>query len=292
MVRFKGVSAQSGIFSKLFILLGAAFLFTMLALFSWTVLIGGNSTETGSLKILQLFQSVGMFVVPPLVLAYFCSEKPFAYLQLDRKINWSNAAFVMLIMLLAIPFINLLSDLNQQMVLPKAFSGIENWMKVSEEQSAQLTENFLNVHNLQGLLFNIFLVALLPALGEELFFRGALQTIFKDWRGAIVAVWMTAAIFSAIHFQFYGFVPRMLLGAFFGYILIWSENLWLTIIAHFCNNVITVIFYYLKNNGYQTINIDTIGTGNTLWAGCASGLLVIIGIIILKKRLQNQNSDI
>jgi len=255
------------------------------------VISGGNRTETGSLKLLQLFQSIGMFIIPSVVLAYFCSEKPFSYLRLDKKIKWSDALFIVLFMLLAIPFINLLSNLNQQMVLPKAFSGMETWMKTSEEQAAQLTEKLLNAYSLPGLLFNIILIALIPAIGEELTFRGALQNIFRDWKGTAVAVWITAVIFSAIHMQFYGFVPRLLLGAFLGYILVWSGNLWLSVTAHFINNVIAVIFYYLKNNGYHTIDIDTIGTGNTLWMGCVSGLLVIIGVIFLKKRLQKQNPD-
>ena len=91
--------------------------------------------------------------------------------------------------------------------------------------------------------------------------------------------------------QFYGFVPRLLLGAFFGYLLLWSGNLWLPILAHFTNNLMTILFYYLKNNGFQVFNIDTLGTGDTLWLGCLSGWLALFGIIVLKKFLIRKEID-
>lgn len=287
MSKFKGILKQSGIFSKLFLIIGFTSFFTLVAVLLWTIISGGNVTEIGSLKLLQLFQSIGMFVIPPFMLAYLWSEKPVVYLHLDQKTNWLNAGFVILFMIMAIPFINLLGDLNQQLVLPKALAELETWMKTTETQTAQLTEKLLNVHDVKGLFFNIFLIAMIPAVGEELFFRGSIQSVLQEWKGAVAAIWITAFIFSAIHLQFYGFVPRLLLGAFFGYMLVWNGNLWLPIMAHFTNNVIAVIFYYLKNNGYQTIDIDTIGTGNTLWLGYVSGLLAIVGVFLLKKRLQN-----
>jgi len=147
---------------------------------------------------------------------------------------------------------------------------------------AKLTELLLNVHTLATLVFNVFLIAVIPALGEELFFRGAVQGILRQKMNVKVAIWITAILFSAIHMQFYGFFPRMLLGAFFGYLLFWSENLWLPIVAHFTNNGIAIIFYYLKNNGYKVQDIDTIGTGYTLWLGGLSIFLGILGFFLLR----------
>jgi len=289
MSKFRGILKQSGIFSKLLLVVGFTCFFALLAVLVWTIITGGNASEIGSLKLLQLFQSIGLFILPPLVLAYLWNERPFSYLYLDKKTNLSNVGFIVLFMIVVIPFVNLLGDLNQQLVLPKSLAGLEAWMKTSESETAILTEKMLDVHNLQGLIFNIFLIAMIPALGEELFFRGTIQNVFREWKGAVAAIWITAFIFSAIHVQFYGFIPRFLLGAFFGYLLVWNGNLWLTIIAHFTNNVIAVIFYYLKNNGYQIIDIDKIGTGNTLWIGCVSGLLAFVGVILIKKRLQKLN---
>jgi hypothetical protein len=139
------------------------------------------------------------------------------------------------------------------------------------------------------LAFNIFLIALIPAFGEELFFRGAVQGIIQEKMNVKFAIWITAIVFSAIHMQFYGFLPRMLLGAFFGYLLFWSENLWLPIAAHFTNNAVAIVFYYLKYNGYKLPDIDTVGTGNTLWLGLISAAFAIYGFFWFEKLVFRQS---
>jgi hypothetical protein len=282
MQSFKGILSNSGTASRLLLLVGISFFFTFFSVLLWTLFTNGDSSDIDSLKVLQLLQSIGMFVIPPLLLAYFCSEKPFKYLGLDKKTNAIDIVYVTVFMLLIIPFVNLVGDLNQQLVLPKALEGIENWMKASEEEAMILTEQLLSVSTLQGLLFNIFLIALLPALGEEFIFRGAMQRILQNWKGAVFAIWITAFIFSAIHMQFYGFVPRLLLGAFFGYLMLWSGNLWLPVLAHFINNAIAVVYYYCRFNGYQFPDIDAVGTGDTMWMGVASGILMIFGGLYIK----------
>jgi hypothetical protein len=118
-----------------------------------------------------------------------------------------------------------------------------------------------------------------------LFFRATIQRIFTEWRKAVWGIWIAAFVFSAIHLQFYGFVPRLLLGAFFGYLYVWSGSLWLPIVAHFVNNAVAVLFYYLQYNGVQLPDIDRLGTGDTLWLGLLSALLVIGGVFVLQKRL-------
>ena len=283
MQKFQGIFIRSGIFYKILLLVAISMFFTLAILPLVGLLQFSKLDENVFLKLSQLLMSVGMFVIPPFVFAYLCSENNRSYLHINLKINWQAIFLVFVFMILIIPFINLLSDLNQRVVLPSALSGIENQLKIFEEKASKLTENLLNVHSFGGLFINIVVIAIIPALGEELFFRGALQSILKDWKGLVVGIWLTAFIFSAIHLQFYGFVPRMLMGAFFGYLLMWSENLWLPIAAHFTNNVIAVIFYYVQFNGVQTFNIDTIGTGNTLWIGILSGIVGVFGVLFIKK---------
>lgn len=291
MYKFKGLLEQSGTVSKILLLVGTCIFFGVFGMLLWSAFTNGDVTDIATLKTMQFIQAIGVFILPPLVLAYLWSEKPFEYLRLDKKTKTFDIIYVFVFMVLIIPFVNLLGDLNQQVELPKALEGIENWMKTSEEQAKILTERLLAVQYIQGLFLNILLIAILPALGEELIFRGALQRILHDWKGAIFAIWIAAFIFSAIHVQFYGFVPRLLMGAFFGYLLLWSGNLWLPILAHFTNNVLAVIFYYFKNNGYQMPDIDTIGTGETIWLGVASGALGIFGFFFLKKHFEKQNKD-
>ena len=289
----KGTFEHSGVFARIFILLAITLFFTLVLSPVIALITFSNPTDIGLMKLSQLLLSIGVILIPPFILAYYISTNPLNFLHLDvKKMNWGDIGLVVLVMIIIIPFINLLGDLNHQLVLPKVFSGLETWMKSSEDQATQITEKFLNVHNIQGLLFNIFLIAIIPAISEELYFRGALQGIVKSWKGIKVSIWIAAIVFSTIHMQFYGFVPRMLMGAFFGYLLFWSENMWLPITAHFTNNVLAIIFYYLTNNGFKVPDIDSIGTGNTFWIGIASGAIGIFGIFRLKRRFQLRKEKI
>jgi len=283
----KGSFEQSGVFTKIFILLAITLFFTLILSPIIALLSFSNPSDISVLKISQLLLSIGVIVLPPIFLAYLISTNPFNFLYLyKRNTNWREIVFVVLFMIIIIPFINLLGDLNHRLVLPKVFSGLEMWMKTSEDQAAELTQKFLNVRTIPGLFFNIILIALIPAIGEELYFRGAIQRVIQPWKGIQVSIWITAIIFSTIHFQFYGFVPRMLMGAFFGYLLFWSKNLWFPVIAHFTNNAIAVIFYYLKFNGFKLPDIDSIGTGNTIWIGLVSGAIGLSGLFWLKRRFR------
>jgi len=292
MIKIQASLKHSSISSKLVLLITTTTLFTLLGIMGWQLVTNGISTSIESLKTLQLFQSLGMFVIPPFVMAYFWSKNPITLLHLNRHSPLQNYLMVIIIMVVFIPFINLLTDFNHQIVFPASLGWLENQLKMAELQSNQLTEQFLSGSGINTLMFNILLIAILPALGEELFFRGSIFDIIHQWKNAIFAIWLTAAFFSAIHFQFYGFFPRMLLGAFFGYLLLWSGNMWLPILAHFTNNAMAVTFFYLKNNGYQVNNIDTVGTGSTWWIGCISGALCIWGVYIIRKKLLSENCQL
>ena len=286
MTKLKGVLEQNGIFSTLVVLF-AIICFFALVLSPITVLItASNPSNINLMKVSQLILSVGVFIFPPFVLAFLCSKKPLAYLWLNQKTSWLDAGYVILFMLIIIPFVNLLGEMNQQLVLPKFMAGLESTLKSMEDQANKLVEQMLQVHGYAALLFNVFLIALLPAIGEELFFRGALIRVFQNWKGMIPAIWIVAILFSTIHLQFYGFVPRLLMGAFFGYLILWSGNIRLAVIAHFINNVVAVLFYYFKFNGVKLPDIDAVGTGNTLWIGIASGAIGLFGFFLLKRKLQ------
>lgn len=282
----KGYLKESGATMKLVQLIIAFFVILIFTAAIVSVSTNNDMSDIRSLKIMQLIQAIGMFILPPLVLAYLWSEKPLKYLKLSTKLKLSDFLIVVFLMMVVIPFINLITALNLKLVLPEFLAPVEAWMKASEQQIAEITTKMLNVHTPVELLFNLFLIAVVPALGEELFFRGTIQKIFTEWRSAIWGIWIAAFVFSAIHLQFYGFFPRMLLGAFFGYLLLWSESLWLPIIAHFVNNAVAVIFYYLKYNGVKVPDVDTIGTCDTLWLGLLSGVVVAFGIYVLKKRFR------
>ncbi|MEI6555233.1 MAG: CPBP family intramembrane glutamic endopeptidase [Paludibacter sp.] len=288
LFKFKGMFATNSPFSKLLLLLGSTIVFTMLGLMVWTAF-HGDINNFQSLKWLQLAESIGMFVLPPLAMAYLWSEKPMAYLHADRGMNTKTILLVVTVMIVAIPFINLLGDINHRLVLPHQLAGLENWMKSAEADAAALTEKLMHTSNISGLMFNIFLISMAPALGEELFFRGALQGLFTEWKNIRWAIWLSAILFSAIHIQFYGFLPRMLMGALFGYMVMWSGSIWPAVLAHFINNAMAVLFYYLKYNGYQLPDIDTVGTGAGWWLGVASAAVTVFCIFIIKKQFNSKD---
>ena len=149
------------------------------------------------------------------------------------------------------------------MKLPALLSGLEDWMRTMEEAAKVLTEKFMKVEAIPGLLFNVFMIAVLPTIGEELLFRGVIQRIFTNMtKNYHWGIWIAAFIFSAFHMQFYGFLPRLLLGAMFGYLLVWTGTIWVPILAHFVNNTMGVVGYYLIDKGIISKDIEQWGTGN------------------------------
>ncbi len=272
-------------FTRLSIFLLLLLTCTIVANALWWVLLSGNQS-TESLKVLQLFNSVGMFIIPIAAYTYLSYDNPISFLYLNSRIRLKDIVLSGFIILAALPFINLMSNLNQELQLPAALSGLEEWMKASEQAAEQMTKQFLQAENIPTLLFNIFLMAIIPAIGEELFFRGTIQQLIYTKGGRHLAIWITAIIFSAIHLQFYGFVPRMMLGALFGYMLIWSGSLWIPIITHFTNNACAVLSYYIiEKNNWESEQFEQLGTGNTLWLGVASGIITIGGIYLLRRSL-------
>lgn len=275
----KGKISNASILVRVLVWLGIMGVLTMVAFGVWFFL--PNRDGLVGMKWLQLLQSVATFLLPALAGAYLWSNTPMQWLHLNKKPSWQEALAAVVVMLLAIPGINLLSAWNQQMVLPEWMSGIEQWMRMQEDAAAQLTEQFLRVDTVGGLLVNIGLMALLPAVGEELTFRGVVQGMFT--RNKHVAIWATAAIFSFVHMQFYGFLPRMLLGAMFGYMLWWTGSLWAPMLMHFVNNCAAVVVAYLAYNHLEEGSaemLDRIGTEDTILLGVFSICIVLIMMVM------------
>ena len=215
------------------------------------------------LKFLQLVQSIGLFIIPSILLAFLFGGSITGYLKLDKKPYYTSIILAIIIVIISSPFINFVGEINSKMTLPSAFSSIEKWMRASEDTAENLTKLFLKTDSTWGLLYNILLIGIIPAIGEELLFRGVIQRIFSEWTKNIHwGIWISAILFSALHFQFYGFIPRAILGAIFGYMLVWSGNLWLPVLAHFINNTVAVIAYHLYGEGLLSVDPDKIGTNS------------------------------
>ncbi len=250
-----------------------------------------NPQNIAILKYFQILQTIGLFVIPPFVIAFLINRNPKTYLNFDKKSSLEIFVIAGFAMLLALPVINFLAEINSKMNLPEYLSGIENWMRDKEATAEELTKLFVYADSFPGYLLNLFMIAVLPAIGEELIFRGVIQRLLSEafnnvhW-GIIVA----SFIFSAFHLQFYGFIPRMLLGVFLGYLLVWSKNIWIPIFAHFINNGAAVTAYYLLDEDTVAKNLEEVGTTNETIIFTIISALIVSGLIyFFKKKTEEQN---
>ncbi len=227
----------------------------------------GESATEKSLSLLLYFQFVsqmGIFVLPPILFGFLIKKNVFYYFHLDKTPKWRTLLFSFLIAFTILPAINMLALWNQQLHLPEFFQNAQQWMEVKEETAKELTELFLNRTSWNALTINLLLIAVVPAIGEELFFRGALQKTFSAWFGNPHAgIFITAVLFSALHMQFFGFLPRFVLGLLFGYYFYWSRSLWLPIFAHFINNGAAVLVAFLAARGTVDIHYEEFGSYNS-----------------------------
>jgi uncharacterized protein len=237
------------------------------------------------LKLVQTMSAIGAFIVPAFLIAYLFDRRPLHYLKLDRNPDFLSVIFVLLAILFSTPLINYLGHLNSYLDLPGFLQGVEDWMQQTEEQAGKMTKAFLDMRTPGELFFNLFMIGLIPAVGEELLFRGIIQKLFTKWSNNIhTGIWVAAFLFSAMHMQFYGFLPRMILGVILGYLFVWSGSIWLPIIAHFINNAGAVISSYLFQRGQISVDPDAIGTQNDAGMVMISLLTTLFLLFLVNRR--------
>lgn len=191
-----------------------------------------------------LLQFLALFSIPSLLFSYFSDPHPMRYLGLQAPKNHLYWILGIAVIIVAYPFVEYIGYLNQKMVIG---GRAEQWMKGMEEEAAKQIAAMLKEHTIAELLKNLVFIALFAGIGEELFFRGILQRLFirvtkNPWMGII----LTAAIFSGIHFQFYGFFPRLLLGVLLGAIYWYSGSLLVAMLAHFLYDATVIVIIYLN----------------------------------------------
>ena len=245
---------------------GLILLFTNVELNAVNSMQFSSQTVIDALKFIQLLTMVGLFVVPTLTYAYICDFD----LKLQCSFDRQTLLLAIAIMFLINPFIAFLYEWNMSLNLP-------DWLLVYDEKAEQLTKYFLRMDSLGDLSFNLLVLAIIPAIGEELLFRGYLQQTFAKWFGKPhVAIIVTALLFSAIHMQFQGFLPRLALGVVLGYLFYWSGSLWLPIIAHFINNAMAIFFTYPALSDYAYLTKNTATWQEAFFSFMAVGLLIIL----------------
>ncbi|MEI6173683.1 MAG: CPBP family intramembrane glutamic endopeptidase [Bacteroidota bacterium] len=248
-----------------------------------------NPTSLKLLQYFQVIQSFGLFIIPPMLAGYFFERSSTGYLRINNPSRWPLYLFTLLLMFCSLPFINWMVSVNDLMKLPEFLHGLEEWMKSTEEEASKLTEAFMRMPTLGGFLFNMLMIAVLPAIGEEFMFRGLLQRLLKDWLGNIhLAIFVSALLFSAMHMQFYGFFPRMVLGIMFGYMFYWTGSLWIPIFAHFIQNGLVVTVTYMGQRGLVGGDYENFGTSDHFYVILLSGISVAALLYLIYRWKQKQ----
>lgn len=244
-----------------------------------------DGITTKSLRLATVIQDCVIFILPAVITAVIISALPARFLRIDSVFSTRQLILAVVAMLVSIPLMNWIVMMNDSLVLPESLSGLEEWMRSHEEEARNSVKILLGGDSIGSLVIDLLIVGVLAGLSEEILFRGALQQLFSSsGMNRHLAIWLTAVIFSAIHMQFFGFVPRLLLGAYFGYLLWWSNSLWLPAIIHALNNSIVVYStwkYSLASQGGGDNPIDHWGLDSPMLIA-ASAILTLFVVLRLK----------
>lgn len=253
-----------------------------------------NEPKVGNwwaIMVMQMTTAIVLFIVTPYVLIRFVFRSSNKYIVSLKRGPLLKLIGLTILATFSLMIVNtVLIEWNSNMVLPGFMSGIEEWMQTTENKYAKLTEFLTTFTTVDKFIFTFFVIAIIPAVGEEYLFRGVIQTYFeKHIKNPHVAIILTGVLFSAIHFQFYGFLPRAALGILFGYLFYYSGNLIYPIIAHLINNGLTIILVYLFNTEVITYDIEQAETPSLLIISLflAAGLFFIF---IFRKSIKNDVS--
>lgn len=240
-------------------------------------------SSVAAMRIAAVIQSLFQLIIPAILTALLVTRRPATFLAIDRKIDASTLCLALAALIASIPAMNLIIELNQNMNLPESLSRLEKAIREMEDRAADTISLMQGGNSVGDLIMNILIIGVLAGFGEELFFRGTFVRLMTTGNiNRHIAVWTVAIVFSAMHLQFYGFVPRTLLGAYFGYLLIWSRCLWIPIIIHAANNIIYVCMQWAYD-GVEETPVDTIGKDD-LWTALASAAITVALLFLIYRR--------
>lgn len=237
-----------------------------------------------AVKLLQIIGALGTFVFSSFLLSFFYTGKWFGFFPFKRKMDLRAAILLAIIMIASLPFVNFLTDFNLHLKIP--FDGIEDYFRQLEEQTESLMMKLIKADNLGQLLLNLFMIAIIPAVGEELVFRGLIQKHLTDlFKNAHIAILVAASIFSLAHFQIYSFLPRFFLGLILGYSFFYGKSIWYPILAHLVNNALGVTFYYFYMKDSSMESIEEIGSMEMMPFTAILSLITVAGLLYIWVRM-------
>ena len=301
---FQGPERYLGLLSKILILFGffllGGFIGQFIGLLSVVLIVGFPKQDVnqfqksvmdfmvhpqnyiGGLRAMMAFQwfsALFTFVASSWVYLRLIEKRDLNSLSTGPSPDFRLFLWTIITLLVGMPLMEFIIQWNESIVFPAGLQETEKWMRASETQLAELTKFLLDFRSPMDFAIGLAVIAGLAALGEELFFRGVLQSLFERYTGNHhVAIWVSAGIFSFIHFQFFGFFPRLFLGAFFGYLYVWNRNIWIPIVAHLFNNGWTLTMQYMYQQKQIAVDPEKLGEITPWWSVVISLVLVVFYI--------------
>ena len=249
-----------------------------------------NQASVNMLKFMQMISQLGLMVFPAFIFAFLVNRNTSEYLSLNKSPQLITVMLSIVLILISAPAINWMIEINKDMKLPEFLASTEIWMHNAEDMSNEISNAFLSNSSISSLIVNLLMIGVLAAVGEELVFRGIIQKIFIRWfKNTHIAVIFTAICFSAFHMQFYGFLPRFMMGILLGYLFVWSGSLWIPIIVHFVNNATAVLISFLSSRGVIETSYEEFGTTDSIYPVLLSCAFIASLVFVIYKK-ENQQS--
>jgi len=250
-----------------------------------------DMVKINAVKFIQLMSSIGAFLVPALIFPLI-KGSPVKYLRISQASKPVMYLLGILIILVSAPLIDYTSVLNQGLRFPDSMKFIYDAIKSSEDKAASLTHVFLIMPHVGDFIYNLVLIAILPAMVEEFLFRGCIQQILNEKiKNIHVAVWISAFIFSFMHFEFFGFLPRMILGGLLGYLFYYSGSIWVNTLAHAFNNGSQVVAIYLFQKGLISTNMEGDSSMPVLYVISSLPILALLIYFLYRSRVRENISS-
>lgn len=225
---------------------------------------------------MQAISTFLMFFLPVYIFALICYRSPSRFIGFDTRTNYRQVLILLAIVVLTFPLSGALAEITKMIPIPHSW---QIYFKAKEAARAAQEKALININTFPKYIVSMIIIALLPAIFEEVCFRGGIQNILTRWfKGPWIAVIITSIIFSAVHISYYGFFVRFALGLFLGLIFYYSGSIWLSILFHFLYNGVQVTALYAAT-GSVTKNSNDIEGSFPLWAGVVSLILIIYAFI-------------
>ena len=248
------------------------------------------SDPVTAIRISQTLTTIGTFLVPALLFAYCYNRQWFDYNAANRRPKQSMVNMVLILSITLLPVVGVLASFNE-FIMPQE-GAVAEFMRDMEEAANHILELVTTQRSSWDLIANLLVFAVLAGVCEEFFFQGSLQPLLMNWtKSPHIGILLTSLIFSALHFQFYGFIPRFLLGVYLGYLFYWSRSLWLPILAHVLHNALSILVdYTLQGRGIDTNSMQFTDMRGSLPMAAACALVSAMAIVYVWRIYRDDNT--